>query len=256
MLKAAGAIPSVLAYHSGIGYAAESDAPQLLAIDTDGTPFLVRRTSGRPAPDSVESWKDVNLYEPVAPHYAPAAADDESFEFEKLFVELPTVNTYLAFTNPAAVHLGSISKAAIPKGIIARDMELQANETLDTSYCMRSPSGHCLAVYRTTGPDEREARLLVTLYDSGWMRIGFTERDSRLRLLNYEGWLRPLAIEAIFNITGMDAPVFVTREFAARCPCTEFQLNTFVAGEKFATLRIRNDAVVDMPDGGVCLCTV
>jgi len=260
LLQRADAVPLVVASQTGIGYIAESEADKLLVFDSNETPFLFHRRLGkRVASEALakRNWLRVNLYDPIATMYEQPAGEEVELNFDRLFDLEQDIRVFLAISNPDVVRTQPQVSISIPADVLARDMKLEASETLDKSYCLKAPlRGHCLAVYATSRPDQREARLVVSLYDIAWSRIGSTGRNPGSWAENMRDFLTPFEIEALFNVDGLDSPIFVTTAFTMECPCTGFRLHTFLADGRFATIRVPNGRVANRTEGGSCNCTI
>jgi hypothetical protein len=243
------ALPIVAAYRPDIGYVVETDATEITALEATGTPFLLRRRADkgkRPVAPHRPALTDGFLYDRVD-------ADDQEIGPSLQLAFEQGVRTFLAFVHVTAVHLAPLERVAIPPEVIGRDFRLEPSEALDASYCLRSPSGrHCLAIYSASGADHREARVLVTLYDANWVGVGSTGRTPKSWPPSARGFLSPFKVEALFEVDGLDHPVFVTDEFAAQPPCSEFVLRTFLPNGQFAKVAVRNGTVADDETVGYC----
>ena len=168
----------------------------------------------------------------------------------------------VSFSTAALARLGTTGNirhckvstiVVIPSNVISRDVVLDANETLTTSYCRVAPSNqHCLAVYTTVGGDGKESRSIVILYDANWSRVGTTGRNPRSWAQNGGVYVGPFRIEHLVNVDGWDIPIFVTSAFAREPPCTEFRIHTFLPDGRFATIRVPNRVVADDGRRGIC----
>jgi hypothetical protein len=259
-LQRADAVPLVVASQTGTGYVAKSEAEKLLVFDSDGTPFLFRQRLDKTIDSETltnREWLGVNLYDPVARRHEQPARVETALNFDRLFDFEQDVRIFLAFSNPDAVHTESQLSNSIPAHVLARDMKLDSSETLEKSYCLKaSLRGQSITVFATSGRDQREARLVVSLYDAAWSRIGVTGRNPGSWAENMRGFLAPFEIEALFNVEGLDSAIFVTTAFTTECPCTAFRLHTFLADGRFATIRVPNGAVTNRTEGGSCVCTI
>jgi hypothetical protein len=247
------AFPFVAALHPGLGYAVETEVEQLSVINSDGQLFRIRRRSGGAATTGRPNWQNVGLYESVPRESVAEATQVPNFS-EVVAPPEKGIRIYLAFAHPDAVHIESQSNiTAIPSNVISRDITLNANETLTTSYCRVAPSNqHCLAVYTTVGGDGKESRSIVILYDTNWSRFGTIGRNPGSWVQNGRGYLRPFQIDHLFNVDGWDTPIFVTSAFASEPPCSEFRIHTFLLDGRFATIRVPNGVVADDGRRGYC----
>jgi hypothetical protein len=242
----------VVAYHLNLGYVADTDVVRLLALTQDGKYFWLRRNmkQKRTEQSSKPPWNTVHVYEPDLSEHPDA-------DMSALIRLAGGTELFLAFPTPTSVHPESRRESPIPPEVTARDITLEPNETLDASSCISaSPGQYCLAVSKTMGDDQREARTIVTLYDGTWQPIGSTRRNPIHWPENAKGFLERFNIESVFSVKGLGAPVFVTTAFTITSPCSKFRLHTFSPDGAFATINIENGVIAVTNAEGGCTCTI
>lgn len=251
------ALPIVVAHRPDVGYVAEVEADGLAALARTGTPLYLRRRGDRakrPVPADGPALPDGFLYEFVGSSGGdPEPPGDDAGLGVWLRPEESPVQLLLAFVHPARVQLAPLLPIAIPPEVIRGDLGPEPDELVEASHCLLAPSGrHCLAIYAATDADHRETRLRVVLYDSNWTRLGSTGRTPRSWPMDARRYLRRFSVVGLFDVLGLDHPVFVTTAFAQRSPCWEYRLHTFSPDGELATVPLSNGTVADGVVRGFC----
>jgi hypothetical protein len=233
MLNRLDAVPVVLEYRPGVGFAANSDAKSLIALDNWGRPFHLRRRNVNSAQPS-STLKDNDFPLPI---FEPVDADDDAIsESTKMGIDSLS-RTYLAFNSSSPVRLGPLRPITIPSKIVHRDRPTDVTDPPNESYGYVSPSGqYSIVFYAAYDAQDRERWLRVILYDTSWNKRGATGRTPSAWGASAHPYLKQLDVEGIFEVMGFDHPVFITRAV-----CSGFVLHTFLTNGHLSRFVIEND---------------
>jgi hypothetical protein len=222
-------------------YAAGGDIEKLLVRDRQSTFVLVRQ----PGRDSV-------VYTPVLPE-APIhpLVELRSSHLSRGAKLNSAWGNLLAFDARAPIDFAPSRLLPMPPEIVNRDFGVRATELLDKSHCQKTFSGrYCLATYSARMSARSWRRTQWALYDWRLRRRGWIEWTHRAHT---ERGQDETEVDDLFEVRGLELPIFVEVVFAAIPPCQRFSLRTFTPEGDVAEVFFPSAPDAPATGGGGCL---